>query len=416
MNKKILGIVLIAMISVHSFGLFSICSLYTAYASTNTYSVENVIYFNATALGHEQTYCIRVSPYTEQEPVPWQKSSSISTKAVQPSGAFVPSQSTKQRFVTTGEFDSVDSVILEGVTLNLSIAQRAILSYYSNGTMLENLSEYNSYFTPKTLYYPAEETTMLFDSPLNYAQQFCDQNALILTNIINSTYDETFDIDNLNVFRSGLIKNAFFITEELPEYDDMAMFRELAQYGSDLRPFPVVGLIIAAAVAVIAAFFFYYLFDYLKEARRIDALLAAQETVAEYFYNATIEAINAEKEVQLALVGTKAQIESQILEAYFNGTISFEECQALIRQVGGDYSNILNNRTQNIQDILSDYYDHMETQFENFANGLGISTTWGSWLQYILILAGVLFAMYLVYAVINKKSRAPVSPYVTVVK
>jgi len=409
MNKrKILALSIVALLFMHLYGTISIVSFYRAFANTETYSVTNTIYFNSTTLGTSRVFKIEITE------TPKEVDTSVPFKADDYEGGFSPDvakQSIKLTGIDERQELSVQNYNFLGKQLNFSNTAFGFATVYINGTVGVNSSDYYANFERVVKFFPTTEKLILFDSPLNYVQEYCDKHGLTLDSIINSTYTENIDTGALNLFKSELAKTDYLVTEDLPTYDEVkASNSGLAKYGADLlgqKPehkfiFLFLGL---AAIAITACICVPAITDAIVDCKRIQATkeMAINQIWADA--NVSITSINAEKEVQLALTENKAENEQMILDAYINGTISFEECLTLLKLTGNSYDNLLSNRTQNFNEFLENYFSHVEEQWDDYKHGLGIGTSWLNWIYYIVILCVVGFALYIVYALFIKKSN-----------
>jgi hypothetical protein len=303
---------------------------------------------------------------------------------------------------------------------NLTGAARAQATTYNNGTLAVNLTDFYEDFEPTHYVFPVTEKHILFDSPSNIVNDYCDTNGLVLIDIINSTYTEDISVSTLNTFDSQLIKTDWYITEPIDE-DGVPLSKasplkdlDLMQYGGELKEIATGVLIL---IGVIVGMFFAAAAYTIISCMRIQA--SKELALADMWnsLNATITAINAERDVQIALVESKATNEALILDHYANGSISYEEAMTLLTKIGADYSTLLSNRTQNLNEILDNYFTHIEDQWSNYQNALGISSSWMNWLQILIIAAIALAGIYLVFGVILKKGpKNPVNPVINIVK
>lgn len=406
-KRKFLALCLISIFLVHLYGTVTTLTIHSAFASNDTYSVENVIYFNATVLGKSKT--IKLVIPDSKEPI------NIGIKASEYNTSPFIAESLQQTHIMQdyneytnqrGEISFANSI------LDLTNAQKGVATIYNNYTMGENLSEFYENFNEVTYYFPVQEEQLLFNSPANYVAEFCDENGLTLETIVNSTYVETFDVDSLNLFKSQLVKTDFLITENLTSYDDYktmeSLDAQLSIFGGELvtKPFPWIALLIAVVVSLILTV---GTITYcIIECERIKALreMALGQIWADS--EVTIEAINGETNITISLVEAKATNEALVLEAFTNGSISFEECQSLLLLIGSDYSTLLSERSLNIVNITQDYFAHVEEQWESYNQGLAISTSWTDWLYILIIVLIVGFAIYMVYYFIVRKKGSQI--------
>jgi len=422
-KRKLLAYALIAMITVHAYGLLNICTFYRAYAASDTYSVTNTIFFNATALGgYAQTYRIDVT----EEAEPYAHDDPIFKTGVRGgyTGGF-PFQEEQDLLQLQATDDAENAVYFDDfmgeLDFNLTGAARAQATTYNNHTLAVNLSDFYDFFEPTHFVFPVTEKRILFDSPANIVNDYCDANGLVLVDIINSTYTEDISVSTLNTFDSQLIATNWYITEPIDE-DGVPLSKAKAglmddpflEYGGELKAIATSVLLL---IGVIVAMFFVTAAWTIISCMRIQA---SKELALADMWNsltATIATLNNETQIQLDLVENKAANEALILELYANGTISFEEAMALLTKIGASYDPLLSNRTQNLGEILDNYFNHIENQWSNYQNALGISSSWMNWIQILIIAAIMLAGIYIVFGVILKKGpKNPVNPVVNIVK
>lgn len=408
-KRKFLALCFISIFLLHLYGTVTTLTIHSAFASNDSYTVENVIYFNATVLGKSKTFKLVISD--SKEPI----DIGIGVKASEYNTSPFVAESTKQTHLMQeyneytnqrGEISFANSL------LDLTNAQKGVATTYNNYTMGENLSEFYENFNEVNYYFPVQEEQLLFNSPANYVAEFCDINGLTLESIINSTYVETFDIDSLNLFKSQLVKTDYFITENLTTYEEYktmeSLDEQLSTFGGELvtQPFPWLALLIGIVITLILTV---GTITYcIIECERIKAYkeMALGQIWADMLV--TIEAIDGETNISITLVEAKATNEAILLEAFANGSISFEECQSLLILIGSDYSTLLSERSLNIVNITQDYFAHVENQWEAYTQGLGVSTSWVDWLYIIIIVLIIGFAIYMVYYLIVRKKGSQV--------
>ena len=394
-GKKLKAAALMAILIVHCYCLLFTVSVHKTFAATDTYSVENVVWINATGIGKApgSWELIKLTIREEPKDVPDTKASSETT--FKPNGT-----DDRMGLMDLNERQELDPGIMEFAGEQFKVTKDTswgVGERYYNGTMIVvNSSEYYASFQRVEQSYPIKEKLILFDCPKNYAERYCDEGDYTLNNIMNSTYVETYDSEALNLFESRLVKTDYIITAPI-NTSALEAREQLLQYGGTLVQPKLIGWFVLLAVAL-AVIIGYFVGDYFIEAKRIEELEKTRRHIEDLRYNATIHAIDATTEIQLDIVGKRAAAQAEILEMFENGSITYEQCCALLDRIDAQYDNMLDNRTANIEDVLDNYYEHTD-----YVAGLGIGTSWTDYLYWIIILIVVLFSIYMVYTIIKRK-------------
>lgn len=189
-KQKCLALMLIAMIGMSIIGTLTGYNI-IARAANDTYTVTNVIYFNATTLnpGHAQIFRLEVAQTVplDDQPDPLGKLEyDVSDRD------FAPVE-----HVTLNQFRSWKAFETFGwdVTENTSYG---FVRDTVNGTAIQNLTDYDAWYAWFPVYtFPVNRKQILFDSPQEYVEAYCDEYTLILDSVINSTYEIDIDINSL---------------------------------------------------------------------------------------------------------------------------------------------------------------------------------------------------------------------------
>ena len=401
-TSKVLAIALVAMLSIHLYGLLFTVNLHSAFATTDTFSIENVTWINITVMtkdpGTWELVKLTVSESVE-----------LNSRAASSGATFAPNGSEDR--VTIIDINErqempVGQITFAGQPFKVtSDTMFGVLSTFANGTSIAaNTSDYYRNFTRIQQAYPVRERMILFDSPANYAQRFCDERGYVLNNVVNSTYIEYFDVNSLNLFSSHLVKTDYIVTEPINMSALKAATQtaeELAKFGGDLttQVFPWIAMGIIALIALCTWIITPALVDMCRIRQTAQT---AREQIA-WDAEVTLEGIQAQREIDVALTGAKAANEQLILDMIANGTLTYDEGAALIAAIGADYSDLLTNRTTNIESILDNYYNHTSEMWGHYNQGLGVGTSWTDYLWPIIIFIIIGFSIYLIYVLINRK-------------
>lgn len=400
-KMQIIALCLMGMFLIHTISFSTTLIIQSVFAQSDTYSIENVIYLNVTAIGVKSTE-FEIKKLVIKEPMrDITENTKLSTKAIE-GNEFTPNATNQFLYIKNSvEYETLQTINFVDSYFDLSKAEMGIVNTYKNGSALgENLSTFYENFQRTPYTYPTVTKQIIFDSPYHYAVKYCEENDYTLHNIVNSTYNEEYDVSTINTFQSQLLQTTYFITENVTKVQEMET--------------EFLGLIIG--LIILLWFVCPMITDIVCNWMQIEAKkqIAINQIWADM--NVTVAAINGETNITIALVEAKAANEQMILDMYNNGSISFEQAMALLQKVGGDYSALISQRELNIVDITNDYYNHSETMMDKYFNGLGIETSWTDVFMYLIILIAVGFACYAVYALLLRKDKSPASTVVVMGK
>jgi hypothetical protein len=138
----------------------------------------------------------------------------------------------------------------------------------------------------------------------------------------------------------------------------------------------------------------------------ITMLITGAQTAQHFSDNnlaATKYAIDKTYNWSTQLKDTWDEMQAIAWAAYQAGNISMAQYQDLCRLYTGMYSPLIQNTTQNFQDLLNEYLEANNELFKEYANAYGFSSSWSNILQWLIIFAIVVFALYAVYALLLRK-------------
>lgn len=407
-RKKLSATTCILLMLMASFGLMALSGAHNGFvqASETVYEVSQITWINATTISPSNKDLLG-SPQYKEIKIVISKSMSADGNVHQSdtgSGGFTP-DTQLQSYTWMEMMDRQSPGILGqkmigAATLDFTNTEFGILESYVNGTQRAvNSSDFFTNFEQITSGGPAIEKILSFDSPYNYANEYCYVNGYTFNNIINSTYEEVWAPDTLNTMRSRLLKTDIMITEVTPHERG-----SWVEASGDVKPCcdPITAaILIGIAIAVVICIVTPYCASAAVECTRLtQAGLTARDQI-QADKEVALAAIDAEKEVQLALIAAQAENQRLILEMVNNGTISVEDAIMLSDGLNYPYQQQLNNRTDNIEEILDDYFSHVENQWDKY--GTIFASSWSDSLVLILVLCIVVGCMILAIVIIYKK-------------
>lgn len=384
--------------------------LQRSFADQSLYTVTQTTFINATGIGidaegqsKQVTIKLQVSQTVKPNGLTVLDYNATEDTGDSPFAARVGDEFLAFQAIEENQKPAVRQIIGLGTTMTLDMryAQFGIAERYANGTAIGvNSSEYYSHFRHVDMGVSSVERTLMFDSPDNYAFEYCDANGYFFNNVINSTFEESYNIAGMNALRTNLVKTDMILYEP----SDTSLNESSIHQQSLLA-----GGLIVVAIICIAAFFSS---PYIVEGVRLVVAggTARYQAIADAI--ATITAINAEKEAQLQLSRDIAAFQATLLEMVNNETITVEEAIILNNEMGYPMIAALNNRSTNINDLLSGYYSHVENQWDKY--GTIFKTSWTNWLYPVIIAALVIIALLIAIKLMSRK-KEPASAYPTLI-
>lgn len=393
-KAKLHAIQFILIISLASWGFVAILSVQNAFvdAAGNVYTVDYTVWINATgispsALGDQDFKAIKLVVSKSLA------ADQLHSSADEGDRPFVPDALTQinmfQDAMENQQKPGGNRKNFAGVTVDMSNVQFGILESYVNGTTVgENSSEFFANFNkPYGVFSSVIERQLFFDSAENYAGEYCDLNGYTYQNVINATFQESWNPALINYYRSQLIKTDMMLTTAPPSRGNFSASSVHQNW---------IGAVIAIGIIV----FLILTGPQLAQIIGTTVMAIHQATMDAAV---TIEDIQAEKEIELDLVNSMDANIALIMELVENGTISLEAGLAAIAQLNAPYQDQLNNRTHNIKNILSDYFGHVENQWDKYATMF--STSWTDWLLPILGLIVAIIILVIIYKVVSRKKE-----------
>lgn len=381
-----------------------------ALASEELYSVDMITYINATGIGvsgENNTFStIRLVVSKTMEP------DGISTlyNATEDTGTspFVAQQGMEfLAFQDLEENQKPHVSTVFGLTVDLRNAQFGMKETYANGTAIAvNSSDFYTNFKHVEMGVSSVEHTLMFDSPANYAYQYCSDNGYSFNNVINSTFEETYNVAGMNALRTNLVKTDIMLFEPTDTSLNASSMHEQVLDPWTWVAIAIVVVICITAILTAPAWFELGRLAIVGETVRYQAMVDSIAAIA---------AINAEKEVQLQLSRDIAAFQATLLELVGNGTITIEEAIALNQAMGYPMIEVLNNRSTNIETLLNDYFSHVENQWDKY--GALFKTSWTNWIFPIIVLAIILIGLLVTYRLVKgKKTPENSAPNLTVIR
>lgn len=258
---------------------------------------------------------------------------------------------------------------------------------YDGNYTLRDYDEFlaQNYAVAPTLANPVVEKTIVFDSPANYADEFCADNGYTLLNIINSTHEQTIDTAKLNLYGAKAEELELLIIDHEAGSADVNC-SSTQDLGASAIAIIVIGIVVSVAILG---------FIYAPVVERTAHHAIAAMT--------TIQGLRAEVDIQNHLTEGLTAYQNHVLEMYANGQITWAECCTLLEIGGGQYTTVMQNRSTNIAQILGQYYEDIAIPYGDMATGFKFSWTDIFWWILIAIIAGL--GIYAVYAVIKHWSN-----------
>jgi hypothetical protein len=399
---KLVAVLLISLFFLQTAAMFYNSARNTAFASTDIYSITNNVRFTATPENLSRgpmeitiavTQCVKGKALLE----PTIKPGALATKT-DDAGPFQPNLTYQLAGITSiRDFESAKTYQAGPWTINVTGAGRLQGSDYTNRTLAVNMSDYYTHFSHVEVAYPSKGLALFFNSPYNYAAEWCATHGYTLDAVQESNYTQHYNVAALNAYDSELLEEAQIVTQPLPQYP-YSLIRGPNQGTKQWE--------IAAIFAVIMVAFFIWglpqivkMFEskFYSDSFQIDSGNRA---------TTTIKAIDTINSTILNLIGGLNSNIALVLSALGNGTISVEQAQALIRMLSGQYSRLINNCTRSIEYIMAAYYNSSAYMFGQYTNGMIALTAWSDAFTQILTFAIVLFVLYAIYAVLLRKKNA----------
>jgi hypothetical protein len=429
-DKKIYSTILITLFLCSTLGFVLLVNRYTTFANSEIYTMTNNIYFEATELGKSTSEVIHLAitentqDFSEKpDPIPEYKQLGYGLiKDSELQNPMFSAKVNKSLSETVDMYGIIDSSLsnlnYEGFVLNMTNTNKAIMANYKTETMLSNLSDYQENFNYNhNLEYQTKAKSVFFAEPLYYCEEWCIENSYLMGDILNSTYTDNTDYIALNSGISQLVSSQVIVTSYTnyysPEELNRMGLKRMNIWERNQNPLEVkekCPWCIVIAIIVIAIMVVPQVITGILDSQRIQAYEDMAEKQIWMDGNVTITSINAERDIQIALVNNKGSNINTILSLYGNGSISFEDAQTLIKQVSGSYDESLNVRTMNIKAIGESYYNHTNEMWNQYKNAIGITTNWTDYLTTMIYVFVGLIIFYVIYLIfIKKKGNSGIS-------
>jgi hypothetical protein len=416
---KIAAIAIIAMFLLHSCGLLYTIGARSAFvqAASDTYSMTNVIYFNRTGLNRAgcETDCITITENAQTLPDDFPLKQPLTKDAIHAKD-FAPNVTVDtegfQSFYEMQDTVGDDTMTFAGLTMNISQARYMIADQFADGMIIPiNTSDWFACGFPKAdISFPVVKKSLVFDSPLNYVQRYCNAHGYTLRAILNSTYTKEYNMDTLNIFHSELVKEdqvIFYNQTPVP------LYKGIERFGGGLVKNPIwAGYYFLLAVGILLTIIAIPVLITLINNQQARAALSESNA---WNFAALGAGLDTVKYVVDHLTGAKTAERQLVIELYANGTIGWPELQYLLVQIDGSYNPLINNATANIGIMVGAYFNATVNLYGEYP-GLADETSWTDWLYNLVILIVVGFAIYIVYALFIKRktAQAPIASVVVV--
>jgi hypothetical protein len=178
------------------------------------------------------------------------------------------------------------------------------------------------------------------------------------------------------------------------------MSKELLKYGGDLNPDTKFAHWLALGIVFIVCFFA------TATITGTVCLITGAQT-AQHFADCNLAAVKYQVDAitnwSSILKATWDEEQTIAWNAYLAGNITLADYQSLCKMYTGQYAPLLSNTTTDFQDALDAFYGAQNDLFSEYANAFGFSTSWSNIIQYLLIFAIVVFALYAVYALFLRR-------------
>lgn len=412
--RKFRAILIASLLILNAYGIIYCSVAQTAFvhAASDTYTVTNIIYINATGMSKAPHELIRleISESTTLDPKP----TPPIVKGVGNSQFTPDTDVDTARFITNAyertsgletSFEFAGNTYIFNNTDATTSYPYLFAGQLGNGTLLPvNFSTWTgSGFETPQWSFPAMEKMLVFDSPLHYAAQYCADHGYVLLNIVNSTYQRTYNMNTLNLFHSELLKENMIVynTNTTPTMS-MAMDPLLQHGGGLIEPQELAtgtAILIGFLVAAILVFFVTpVVITWINNEYALNALNAAAERNAA----ALADSVAATKAIADSLAGNKAAERAMVLEFFANNTITWEQMQFLLQQIDNSYNPLIDNCTVNIAAMTAAYFNSTVELYGQYTNGLMDATSWTSWITPLITLIITLVVAYCVYALVSK--------------
>jgi len=371
-----------------------------ALGADNTYTVTNIIFFNATGILAEgtQLHCLKVSqtvPINEKDTIPLKDDEGETV-----TDNFAPMVNIDTRKFINNAYERIQapySTITLG-NLTYAVAETLYDPLISAGTFLNgtplvlNASTFFGVGFPQTTPgFSLIEKSLVFESPLNYVEAYCDAEGWTLVEIINSTYEREHNFNTMNLFRSQLVKQDTVIFVE-NETETMARSGQISTMALGTATLILIICIIVAltATAILVPWLL---------AREARLGLTSSTDANKDVFDDTLDVL---EDFLDTMTANKAFERDRAYWLLANSTITFEQYLFLLQEIDASYNPLINTALTDISAITTAFFNATSDLYGKFAAALADITSWSSWIDLLIMLIIIIVVIYFVYVLISK--------------
>lgn len=395
--KQVKGALLITLFIVSAFIFVPTLFLQKAFANTTIYTVNNIIWINATGISPSSENGTPTSLELKLEVSQSANNGGdiIHTTANEGDRGFAPSQ--RQEWLLFKDMIRSTTTDPSDYYTPASNMERYLGFYYANNSL--NLSSIpGSYFEANlpaiSIGANVREVTLLFDKPAVYAAAYCAANGYTYQNVINSSYEQIINYNALNTYRSKLVETTMMTLE-----DTSLTGSSIHQQGWVGNWLMLVGMVTTCPTLILIG----------MGVGAIENLPGTIATAPEQAHELDPPPANAIENMTITAMELYTRFAEQALAAYLNGTIDLATYLAIVDQFGGTLFGALNNSITVLEDLWRDYYNVSERMYDTYADMYdnylqSFSASWTDILTMLLILVIVIIVLIIIYKVVSKKT------------
>jgi hypothetical protein len=257
-----------------------------------------------------------------------------------------------------------------------------------------NLSDYQANFPAPQQYYQTDSKGVQFECPAYYAADWCLKNSanFVKFNEENaSTYTTEYDQSAMPQ-ASKIVKMETYLSAPINHTQDVLFNNAMIPYGGSLNKdlhIKVIGIddviiVLIIALVIIAIAETGTICDAIAKCHAMDVETTAYLATQHAWEKVTLHTIDAQKEIALAAVNSKAEAQQIVLALLANHTISFEQAQTMIQQFDLSWNPLISNCTQNINDAHWRYLNASGKAWKDYTDAIAFDLSWTNWLHDIM--------------------------------
>lgn len=405
-KQKIKGILMIFLILLSFFSIIPMLFLQTSFAQTQVYQVTNTIWINATgispsSLGDEPNFqpikCV-VSQTARRS------DGGVSSLANEGDRGFSPTVS--QEYLMFKDLTQAYSLSTDPNFPLTTNAERYVGLQWYNGTMnLTAMENVRGLLPAAPIGASVQEVALVFDTPAKYAEDYCLANGYTYQNVINSTYEQSININHLNTYRSKFLQSVMYTGEKVG-VGASSLDADVHQSIIGIDDAYYVAMLVLG-ISIIVGLVVYAL-----------TYVAPPELM-------TVDSPSTDPLVNMTIIAMErfSHDSDQALQAYINGSLSWDQYIWIINTYFSFYSGLVNATTFTTADLWRDYYNTSETLYNTYADMYDkytqtFAASWTDWLTTILILIIIIIVCFIIYKVVARKKGidAASMPQINVIK